>query len=256
MFKKVLLLTLSCSCGLSFASSDRRSFAPRELGYTPVLQGQVSLNSNVLTLSGVDVITPDWESQLGNVNKEEIEEIRIEGNTKKIKKEAFRGLAYLKSVTLPQSLRSIGQKAFRDCTSLEEVRFFRPMGSSTKRIKKIGEEAFRGCTALKEFYLSMSVEEIKPRAFYGCQSLERVVLGKREGINADSRGKLSIRYNAFMDCGNLSSIVINDNLDVYVSDTAFVGCGKEPSFRHSTAAPGFKRKHLFSPFYHWDEFTE
>ena len=66
--------------------------------------------------------------------------------------------------TIPDSVTSIGEYAFRDCTSLTSV----TIGNS---VTSIGEEAFCGCTSLTSIVIPDSVTSIGNRAFDGCTSL-------------------------------------------------------------------------------------
>ena len=72
---------------------------------------------------------------------------------------------HLKSLTLPSSLVTIGDQAFRSCRALKEIHF--PENSA---LKTIGSEAFRW-TALRELVLPEGLETIGAMAFLGCSAL-------------------------------------------------------------------------------------
>lgn len=72
----------------------------------------------------------------------------------------------LTSVTM-NSVISIGEGAFRGCTSLSGV-------SIPSSVTVIGEAAFRGCTSLTSVDIPSSVTEIGYRAFKDCSKLETV----------------------------------------------------------------------------------
>ena len=63
----------------------------------------------------------------------------------------------LVSITLPDSLREIGDRAFYDCAGLKSIRL--PQG-----LRSIGEEAFQG-TSIETFALPPEIESIGQRAF-------------------------------------------------------------------------------------------
>ena len=68
------------------------------------------------------------------------------------------------SVTIPDCVRSIGDSAFYECTSLETMNL--PAG-----LISIGNRAFYYCTSLAALNLPDGVKSIGNSAFYGCTSL-------------------------------------------------------------------------------------
>ena len=65
---------------------------------------------------------------------------------------AFRGCRSLTSITIPDSVTSIGYAAFTICKSLTSV----TIGNS---VTSIGESAFNGCNKLKEVNYRGTVEQ-------------------------------------------------------------------------------------------------
>lgn len=72
----------------------------------------------------------------------------------------------LTSVTM-NSVISIGEGAFRGCTSLQNINI-------PSTVTEIGEAAFRGCTSLTKITIPSTVTEIGYRAFENCSKLETV----------------------------------------------------------------------------------
>ena len=68
---------------------------------------------------------------------------------------------------MPNSVRSIGQSAFRDCSSLISV-------TLPNSVTSIGQNAFSGCSSLISVTIPNSVTRIEDYAFYGCSSLTQV----------------------------------------------------------------------------------
>ena len=54
----------------------------------------------------------------------------------------------------------------------------------------IGSSAFSECSSLKEIVLPYSVNKINTRLFYGCSSLEKVVLHQVYFYNDDSKSRI------------------------------------------------------------------
>lgn len=87
----------------------------------------------------------------------------------------FYGFSALTSVSLPQSLTTIGGNAaeygaFRECTALQNITL--PEG-----LTSIESMAFRGCTALKSITFPNSLTSLGTACFRDCTSLETVTFG-------------------------------------------------------------------------------
>ena len=77
------------------------------------------------------------------------------------------GCTGLTSITIPDSVTSIGRSAFNGCTALTSVTV--PDG-----VTSIGDGAFSGCTALTSVTIHDSVTSIGNWAFYDCAKLVHV----------------------------------------------------------------------------------
>ena len=84
------------------------------------------------------------------------------------------------------------------------------------RVKSIESYVFEGCEALKEAVMGKEINYIGYSAFNSCSALENIVIPE----NVDS-----IAGFAFSDCSALTSIVIPDNVEV-IDDHAFSDCEK------------------------------
>ena len=139
---------------------------------------------------------------------------------------AFEGLLNLRSVTLPASIRSIGDSAFCNCPKLESVTIAegaRPQNNNNDDWE-IGSQAFRDCASLKRVDVPEGVKCIRSEAFYGCTSLADVTL-------PDS--VTSIESMAFYNCRSLKDINFPEGVWEYtmlnggvrsIGALAFYGC--------------------------------
>ena len=99
------------------------------------------------------------------------------------------------SVTVPASVKTIGEGAFHDCHQLETL--------VIKGAVTVGEGAFCWSENLKNVTLPDTMTAIPRYAFQGCKSLKTLTLGK---------GITSIGTRAFDVCDSLESIVIPGNV--------------------------------------------
>ena len=103
---------------------------------------------------------------------------------------AFSGCSGLTSVTIPNSVTSIGQRVFENCSGLTSV----TIGNS---VTSIGYYAFDGCYGLTSVTIPNSVTTIVQSAFSNCRGLTSVTIGN----SVTSIGKY-----AFSGCSKLTSI--------------------------------------------------
>ncbi len=109
---------------------------------------------------------------LVSVNRDATEIVVPEG-VEDIGINAAQNCRLLTRVSLPSSLKHIGQSAFNGCSSLREINF--PEG-----LEKIDRYAFFECTALESVSLPSSMRALEPAAFGSCHNLKELSLS--EGI--------------------------------------------------------------------------
>lgn len=125
----------------------------------------------------------------------------------KIQRYALGNCQGLVSVTIPNSVRIIGEFAFQGDEKLKTVTF----GNS---VSSIEEGAFNFCTSLMSISLPNSVNSLGGMAFANCCSLSSVTL---------SESLATIGTYAFSGCTSLTSIDIPDSV-TYIGDEAFIDC--------------------------------
>ena len=115
--------------------------------------------------------------------------------------------SYIKYVTLPDGLTSIGGEAFRECSGLTSI-------TIPNSVTSIGESAFYKCSGLTSVTLGNSVTSIEYYAFYECRSLTSVTI---------PNSVTSIGIQAFTDCSSLTSVTIGNSV-TSIGDRAFRLC--------------------------------
>lgn len=142
---------------------------------------------------------------------------------------AFQDGNLLTEVTMPETVRSIGKRAFAGCKWLGAVKgalgveqikeqAFAGCGvlrqvELSEKFQHMGARAFENCTSLSEILLPEGMEEIPARAFYRCHKLKKAVFPstlKRIG------------KEAFAFCRELTDIRLPDG--VLLEERAFEGC--------------------------------
>ncbi|MBO7230378.1 MAG: leucine-rich repeat domain-containing protein [Bacteroidaceae bacterium] len=106
----------------------------------------------------------------------------------------FYNIKTLASVTIGNSVTSIGNYAFYNCTGLTSI----VIGNS---VTSIGSDAFYGCTGLTSIVIGNSVTSIGSDAFYGCTGLTSITI---------PNSVTSIGYSAFSGCTGLKEVHIGD----------------------------------------------
>ena len=86
-----------------------------------------------------------------------------------IRLNTFSGCSTLTSVTIPNSVASIGEAAFSGCTGLTAITL--PEG-----LTSIAKNTFYGCTGLTSLTLPEGLTSIGEAAFYNCRSLTNVTI--------------------------------------------------------------------------------
>ena len=152
--------------------------------------GARSINGFV---DGYCVYSDATKTVLLGCSSKAIGEIVIPNSVTSIGDNAFYECSGLTSVTIPNSVTSIGNYAFCYCSGLTSV-------TIPNSVTSIGTYAFYECTGLTSVTIPNSVTSIGDDAFSGCKGLTSVTIGN---------SVKSIGERAFDGCSGLTSVIWN-----------------------------------------------
>ena len=139
----------------------------------------------------------------------------IEGST-------FNQCWNLKSVTIPNTVNSIGENAFSGCSSLTGI-------DIPNSVTYIGESAFSSCSGLTSIIIPNSVTSIEPWTFCGCRGLTSIAI---------PNSVTSIGNVAFCGCSGLKSLTIGNSVKS-IDPSAFDSCSGLTTIMVDAANPYF-----------------
>ena len=128
-------------------------------------------------------------------------------NCEKIKDYVFSYYKSLETVTIGNSVTSIGNYAFEYCSNLTSI----TIGNG---VTSIGNYAFYYCSSLTSIIIGNGVTSIGNYAFQNCSSLTSITMGNSVE---------SIGNQAFRNCSSLTSIIIPYSI-TNIETAAFYNC--------------------------------
>ena len=178
------------------------------------------------------------EAYIGNSSN-----VIIPNSVTSIGEYAFYNCTGLTSVTIPNSVTTIGESAFESCTGLTSV-------TIPNSVTTIGNYAFYECTGLTSVTIPNSVTTIENSTFYNCSGLTSVTIPN----SVDSIG-----VYAFYNCTSIGRIdlksvtppTINSNSFQNVSSAipVYIPCGSLSNYSNSnwgTRFPNLQESQVFS----------
>ncbi|MEE3429163.1 MAG: leucine-rich repeat protein [Ruminococcus sp.] len=163
-------------------------------------------DTKTITISGEG----DMDNYFGSVEtpwysyKDEIENVRFEGEIYSIGEWTFAGFKSIKNIEFCDSIETIKDHAFSGCDSLEEVKF-------NSGLRVIDDNAFDYCSNLKKIDLPDSLVAVY--TFNYCDSLTEVEL------------PINVSYVAwsFKNCKSLKKVYLHHNLK-HITKNCFIDC--------------------------------
>ena len=175
-----------------------------------IITGYTGNETDVVIPSTVDGYTVIKIKENAFENCTSLKSIEIPDSVKTINGYTFNGCSFLTDVKIPDSVTSIEWSAFRDCSSLRYIKI-------PNSVTNIGNYAFGGCTSLVSIVIPDGVTAIKDNTFKDCTSLKSVKI-------PDS--VTSIMANSFSNCKNLTTIVIPASV-TNINGKAFESCSSK-----------------------------
>ena len=170
-----------------------------------------------------NIVSNEWNESTGEGV------ITFDGEVTSIGKEAFYWRDDLTSITIPDSVTKIGERAFSSSrlTSVTMGDFVTEIGGSAfsncsrltsviipNNVTTIRQYAFSYCTSLSSVTIPDSVIEIESSAFFNCSCLTSLTIGD---------GLTTIGEDAFSYCTSLSSVTIPDSVTT-IGNSVFNYC--------------------------------
>lgn len=174
-----------------------------------VLSSQRINFSNEMLISSIILKPHDNDTPLDTSIQEKVEHVVVEDGIPKIDY-AFDGHGFhnIKTIDIPNSVNSISNGAFLNCSGLSSVAL--PNG-----VPSIGAFTFSGCTSLTSVTIPNGITSIGESAFANCGGLTSVIIPD---------GVTSIGTSAFSGCAGLTAVSFPNGV-ASIGESAFANCG-------------------------------
>lgn len=190
-----------------------------------VFDGCTSLTS--ITWNAKNIVEFQESYSPFNVIRSQIESFSFGEEVKTIPADLCYGMSNLTSITIPNSVTSIGDRAFALCTGVKSIVIpnsvisigigaFYGCGLNSviigTSVTSIGIDAFCGCTGLSEISIPASVTYLS--GFSGCSGIKTVTI---------PNSVVSLGDRAFSNCTGITSVIIPESVTT-IGNYAFNGC--------------------------------
>ncbi len=169
------------------------------------LFGCTAINNIKLTVSDNDFLGRIFGAEKPEYNADFVPEslrcVEIAQGSKTVPDRMFSSCKYITDVIFPDTLETVGIRAFYACRSIASIKMTSVKTVSDdaffgcdnlvdvelgNALKSLGMQVFFGCGALKSVILPESLAELKASTFFGCSSLVTVDLGGVKKIGKDA----------------------------------------------------------------------
>lgn len=192
--KSVYIADLAAWCAIDFANGNANPIYNAFSSYRESAWGNVYVNNEAVT----KLVIPEGVTTIGR---------------------SFYGFKKLTNVTLPSSLRTLGDQAFGNCEKITEIAL--PEG-----LDSIGS-AFWSCIGIEKIVLPSTVKKLGSNTFYGCKALKDITLN--EGL--ETIGRMT-----FSSCAALTTISFPATLKS-IGMMALYGCSNVTSVTSLATVP-------------------
>ena len=163
-------------------------------------------NLNYSSENGV-LFDKDKTKLIRFVSKHTVTSYVVPETVKEISPQAFIYAKWLKNISLPSGLETIGILAFGECEMLTEI-------DIPSTVNEIGNGAFMWCSSLQSINLPYGIEILSKAVFADCVKLSEIVIP----------GSVSaIKGSAFENCINISTITMTPSV-TDIESNAFLNC--------------------------------
>ena len=141
----------------------------------------------------------------------------------------------LTSVTIPNSVTTIGGSAFSGCSALTSVNI-------PNSVTTTGGSAFSGCSALTSVTIPNSVTKIDNHTFEYCSTLTSINI---------PNSVTAIEEDAFRDCTNLQKVNIGNSVKI-IEMSAFKNCTSITQISSEAVVPPICGSDVFNDINKWN----
>ena len=160
----------------AYTGSARNVTVPDKIGAHPV-SGFYVYPEEIINhiVSGWNVESITFKLRVGEIPKHfadhcpKLKSVTLPDTVDTIGMNAFKGCACLTDITLPEGIKTIGESAFSNCEALTQINL-------PESIKTIGDYAFLHCTSLTSVTLPASLRTLGNGAFRECYSMDEITI--------------------------------------------------------------------------------